>query len=105
VENIVNKVIIEERKRGWFGKVIKVTFYIFNAFMALWFVLTVMTKTDLPNCTGEFADACNAGQSVGVFASLVLLAVVWLIGGGILGLLLLATRGKKIIREVFENAQ
>jgi len=26
--------------------------------------------------------------------------VVWLIGGAILGLLLLATRGKKIIREV-----
>ena len=95
----MNKTIVEERKRSGFGKVIKLLFYLFNAFMALWFVLWMINLSNIPECVGEFADACKAGQFAGGFTMFAVIAFIWLAVGGIFALLLLATRGKKIVRE------
>ena len=96
----MNKAFVEERKRSGFGKVIKFLFYLFNAFMALWFVLWIINLSNIPECVGEFAGACRAGQFAGSFTVFAMIAFIWLAVGGIFALLLMATRGKKIVREI-----
>ena len=96
----MSKTIVEERKRGWFGMLLKIVFYLFNAFMTLWFVLWIVGLFNMPECVGEFASACRAGQLTGSFAAFTMLSFIWLTGEAIIVLMLLATRGQKVVREI-----
>jgi hypothetical protein len=83
----------EVRKRGIVGKLFKVLFYLFNIFMLIWLV-------GAWHETGKsMAGASeNAIAGAGLIAT-GFLAVAWIMGDAILGALVLATRGSKVIVE------
>jgi hypothetical protein len=85
----------ETRKRGFFGKIFKALFYLFNIIMVAWLVAYVKMTHDAA-AQANVSDLAAAGvQSIGVGV----ISICWLIGDAILGALVLATRGAKVIVE------
>lgn len=82
----------EIRKRSLFGKIIKGLFYAFNLLMLIWLIGTWVMLGNQDSMTSTAKT--GAGMLSAGF-----LAVPWLLGDAILGALVLATRGQKIIVE------
>lgn len=87
----------EIRKRGFFGKIFKFLFVVFNLLMAVWFFGGMISAGGM--VAGETSAAGQVGGAIGMAAGLGAIGVIWLAGDLILGVLTLATRGQKIIVE------
>ena len=91
----------EKRKRGFFGKVFMILFWIFNTLMLLWLVAGIKaTSTGVAEATSE---AAKAGAVVGSAIGIGMIMAVWAAGAVILGLMVVLTPGKKIIVETVEG--
>lgn len=88
-------VMTEVRKRGFFGKLWKWFFILFNLAMAIWAVSYWIAIGNM--ISSSASDAHRAGAAIGGTLGTGMLLMMWIIGAGILGALALATRGKKII--------
>jgi hypothetical protein len=91
---------IERRQRGIFGRLFQILFWCFNALMLLWLVLAIKGWGE----TGQniTSDAEKAGAGLGIVLGLGMIFWTWLIGGVVFGLMMYASRGKKII-ETYEG--
>ena len=87
----------ETRRRGFFGKLFKWTFIIFNIAMVLWLVSYWGNIARLSE--GLTSNAEKAGTVIGATAGTGVLVFVWAAGDIILGLFVLLTRGKTVIVE------
>ena len=96
----MKKTIIEEWERGWFGAVIKWLFYVFNAFMALWFALWITSQFYMLFCIVVFDDTHMVGPLIEAFKGFPMLAFVWVAGDCNFLLMLLAIHGKKGVRQI-----
>lgn len=87
----------EVRKRGFFGKLFKFVFIAFNIVMALWFFGGMFNAGGM--VANESTAAGQVGGAVGMAIGLGAVGIFWLAGDLILGVLVLATRGSKVIVE------
>lgn len=85
----------EYRKRGFFGKVAKFLFIAFNLLMLAWFVLTLTYVVQDHDPAAE--NAVKAGEALAVLFGTTAFLVLWVLGDIILGLLVLLSRGQKIM--------
>lgn len=82
----------EIRQRGFFGKLIEFLFYLYNFVMAAWLVAMMHAASQ----TTRDIQMAQAANGAAWLAGISTVCVAWAMGEGILTLLLLATRGKKI---------
>lgn len=87
---------IERRKRGLFGKLFLLLFWLFNLAMIVWLIAYWVV---LGRMSGEAAGnaAGQAGLAIGGTLGTGTLLVLWLLGDTILGALCFFSRGPKII--------
>jgi hypothetical protein len=84
----------EKRKRGFFGWIFAGIFWVWQIIMIVWLVSAInMTSNHLVNAGSE---AARAGTAVGGAISVYLILSFWALGSVIFGLLMFATRGKKV---------
>lgn len=86
----------ETRRRGVFGWLFLIAFWLFNATMAAWLVLGARAVSS--KGVG-LSGAEAAGHAIGATVGFGLISGIWLIGAVILGLFVLLTRGAKTIVE------
>lgn len=87
----------EVRKRGFFGKLVKLAFIAFNILMAVWVFGGLATLSDgAANLSNDYE---RAGFGAGAVMGMGALVFLWAAGDVILGLFVLFTRGKKTIIE------
>lgn len=87
----------EVRKRGFFGKVFKWTFVLFNLLMLWWLIAALVAVT--PQVHEATSDAARTGAQVGALIGVSLVAMIWLAGAVVLGLFTMMTRGSVTIIE------
>lgn len=87
---------IEKRKRGFFGKLIKYVFIAFNVIMAVIFITGVNNISNMPEAS---SDAGRAGAAIGTAVGIGMILFIWALADIILGILVMLTRGSKIIIE------
>jgi len=82
---------LRKPKRGFFGKLFKWLFVLFNFLMAIWVIggFNAATK-DYDALSG----AEQAGAAIGTGLGVAMLLVLWVIGAVILGLFVIFTRPK-----------
>jgi uncharacterized membrane protein YhiD involved in acid resistance len=84
---------IEKRQRGPVGKVIKWIFAGFNVFMLIWLFRALSAVSQL-----ELHSAAEwAGAALGMAIGLGIIFIPWALGNVILGILVLLTRGHKVL--------
>ena len=83
---------LQELKRGFFGKICKWSFILFNVFMAWWMFTGMGAATDGIASAGS--DAEQAGAAIGTGLGFMMLLAIWLVGDVVLGLFVLFTRPK-----------
>lgn len=83
---------LREPKRGFFGKLFKWSFIVFNVIMVVWLVSYFMEIGEMTS--GPASDAERAGQAIGGTIGTGLLLSLWVMGDIILGFLVLFTRPK-----------
>jgi uncharacterized membrane protein len=88
---------VEKRKRGLFGKLFALLFWVFNALMLAWLVTGINGTADL--AATATSEAEQAGIAIGTTIGVSLVIGVWAFGAIILGLLSFMTRGDKIVTE------
>ncbi|HEV2550803.1 MAG TPA: hypothetical protein VGU20_26055 [Stellaceae bacterium] len=88
----------ETRKRGFFGKVFKVLFILFNLLMLAWLIAYWVQVGDIVNRAGD-SSAAHTGAAIGATIGTGFIISFWAAGDVILGMLTLLSRGKKIIVE------
>lgn len=88
---------IERRKRGFFGWIFLLTFFAFNALMVLW--LGSYWGVVGEAITEGQSEAARAGATIGGTIGTGVILFTWACGSVILGLLVMMTRGKKIIER------
>ena len=88
-------VTTEIRRRGFFGKLFKFIFVLFNLAMGAWVIAYWWTVGSGMNANDS--GAAQVGSVLGVGLGTGILLVFWLVGAGILGSLALVTRGRKIL--------
>ena len=91
----MNMVRTEKRERSAIGKVIKWIFIAFNLLMALWLVGGLHSASKIQT----FSAAEQIGAGIGVTIGVTVLLILWALGDLILGILVLVTRGNKVIIE------
>ncbi|WP_026986542.1 hypothetical protein [Fodinicurvata fenggangensis] len=79
-------------KRGFWGKLFKWGFIVFNVIMVVWLVGYWMELGEMTS--GSVSDAERTGQAIGGTIGTGLLLVLWVMGDIILGFLVLFTRPK-----------
>lgn len=87
----------EKRKRGFFGWIFLVAFWLFNAAMA--FSLFAGLSGTAERAASLTSEAEQAGYAVGTALGVGMILSVWAAGALILGLFVLFTRGRKVIIE------
>jgi hypothetical protein len=87
----------EVRKRGFFGKVFKFLFVLFNVLMLIWVIS--YWSTVAPLFDERLDSAGRTGAAIGTTLGTTFLLFLWALGDVILGLLTLLSRGQKIIIE------
>lgn len=87
----------EVRERGPFGKIVKWTFILFNVLMLVWMLSTCASAGEVMNQAQS--DAEQAGTAIGATVASGMLLFLWTAGDVILGMMVLFTRGKKLIVE------
>ena len=85
----------EKRERSFAGKLIKWAFVGFNILMAVWIVGGLYSVSKIP----VHSVAQQIGSSVGAAIGVTMLLILWALGDLILGILVLVTRGNKVIIE------
>jgi hypothetical protein len=85
----------EKRERSVVGKAIKWIFIAFNLLMALWLVGGLHSASKIQT----FSAAEQIGAGIGVTIGVTVLLILWALGDLILGILVLVTRGNKVIIE------
>ena len=85
----------EKRQRSFAGKLIKWAFVGFNVFMAVWIVGGLYSVSKIPT----HSVAQQIGSGVGVAIGVTMLLILWALGDLILGILVLVTRGNKVVIE------
>jgi Na+-driven multidrug efflux pump len=91
----------ERRKRGFFGWVFLILFFIFNALMLYG---TVAGLAQTGEQIGQAAtEAERAGATIGTAIGVSMILIVWAAGALILGLLVMLTPGRKVIIETTEG--
>jgi|SRR6516162_5207755 hypothetical protein len=92
----MTKIIRKEvRKRGFFGWVFLLIFLGFNVLMLVWLLDYWVQVGGL----SYGSEAERVGHGVGVMLGTSMLALLWMAGAVILGLLTLVTRGRKTYIE------
>lgn len=82
---------LRKPKRGFFGKLVKWGFIIFNILMVFWLISGLGAATEGMDVMSE---AERAGATIGTGIGVALILGIWLIGDVILGLFVLFTRPK-----------
>lgn len=82
----------EVRKRGFLGKIIKWFFIAFNLMMAFW-LIAVWSQLFGENEKSGY----DAGDALTFFFGTGVLLVFWVLGDIVLGLLVLLSRGKRLL--------
>lgn len=90
-------VMTETRQRGFFGKVFKWLFIIFNVLMGIWLVAYWVTIGQMVSDLKSTAE--QAGGTIGATIGTGALIIFWAAGAAIIGGLSFATRGKKITTQ------
>jgi NADH:ubiquinone oxidoreductase subunit 6 (subunit J) len=85
----------EVRKRGFFGKLVKLAFIVFNVLMAIWLVSYWGSAARIIDTAGS--DAGRAGGAIGVTIGTGFLMFFWLAGAVILGIIVMLTRGQRVL--------
>lgn len=83
--------VLRKTKRGFFGKLVLLAFWAFNALMVLW--IWGGTQAAVESQAG-MSGAEAAGAAIGTGLGITILVFVWLIGAVILGIMSLLTRPK-----------
>jgi hypothetical protein len=90
-----NRIVqVETRKRSFTGKLVKWSFIFFNILMLIWLIGGMNAAGDGYEAMSE---AEKAGTAIGAGIGAMFIVSIWAMGDIILGLLVLLTRGKKII--------
>jgi hypothetical protein len=85
---------ITREKRGFFGKLFLVIFFVFNGLMA-WWLIDYWGRLDL----GAESEAARAGAALGATLSTGFILFIWALGAVITGLLAILTRGREVSVE------
>jgi hypothetical protein len=89
--------IERRKKRGIFGTIVKWLFIAFNIFMLIALINGFSAATHDYN---HLSDAGKAGAAIGTTVGVTLVLVLWGMGDLILGIIVLLTRGEKILLQV-----
>ncbi len=84
---------LRKLKRGFFGKIFKLFFIIFNILMVIWLVQALGSTSELVANTAS--EAGRAGAAVGMGIGMFIIFSIWASGDVVLGLLVLFTRPKQ----------
>lgn len=90
--------MIETRKRGFFGWVFIVVFWLWNALMAASLLIGLGGNASQHQMLATEAE--RAGHAIGTGLGLMFILVIWVCGAVIFGLLAFFTRGKRVLTEV-----
>jgi fatty acid desaturase len=93
----MGKRIIERRRRGFFGWIMLLVFWLANGFMALWLFSAMGEWGKMAKPTSE---AEKAGAGLGIAVGLGVIFSIWACVAIITGLFAYMTRGPKEIIEV-----
>lgn len=85
----------EIRKRGFFGKLIKWSFILFNILMVIWVVSAFGSAGEAID--GMTSDAERAGAAIGTTIGVAFILAIWGFGAFILGMLTFFTRGSPVL--------
>jgi hypothetical protein len=85
----------EKRERSAAGKLIKWAFITFNVLMAAWIVGGLHSVSKIQ----AHSAAEQIGAGIGATIGVTIIVVLWALGDLILGILVLVTRGNKVIIE------
>jgi hypothetical protein len=89
---------ITTHKRGFFGRIWQILFWLFQAIMV---ALIWANYSAVKEVGGDCANtACGAGVALGAGMVAATGWLVWILGTVILGILLLATRGKLVTKQI-----
>lgn len=88
---------IEKIERGFFGKLIKWIFILFNVLMLVWMLSYCGTIGD--EMTRPMSGAEQAGAAIGSTIGVTMLLMFWGLGVIILGVPTLLTRRKVLVQE------
>lgn len=92
---VMSIVRTEKRERSFAGKLIKGAFIAFNLLMAVWIVGGLYSVSKIQTHTAVEQIGTGVGAAIGV----TVLLILWALGDIILGILVLVTRGDKVIIE------
>lgn len=84
--------MIRKPKRGFFGKVFKTVFILFNIVMAIWVFSYWGSIGEM--MSNETSEAVQAGSAIGATIGTGMLFTLWVMGDIILGIFVLFTRPK-----------
>ena len=84
---------LKKPTRSFFGKIVKWSFILFNLFMIIWIIGGLNIGSE--NVSSASSDAAAAGAAVGSAIGLGLIAIIWVFGDIILGMIFLFTRPSK----------
>ena len=89
---------IERRRRGVFGWIVAILFWSFNLLMAVWIWLAFSATSSVMQTSASGAESTGAAIGGGLAVTMILF--IWFLGIVILGIMMLFTRGRKIIETV-----
>ena len=87
----------EKRKRGIIGKIVLLSFWLYNGLMVWWLVEAFrLTGEQMASATTE---AAKTGTAAGSVLATGMILAIWAAGAVILGLLVLLTPARTVITE------
>lgn len=92
---MAEEVLIETRKRGFFGWVFLLVFLAWNGLMVLWLGGYSMHSSSVVEQASS--EAARAGATIGTGLGVMMILFVWVAGAVVTGLLALLTRGGKTV--------
>jgi len=84
---------VERRRRGVFGWLIAILFWLFNLLMMLWLWSAVSATSTV--YTSASSEAEKAGAAIGTGIGIAMILAVWAFGEVILGAMMFFTRGRR----------
>ena len=91
--------IVESRlPRGFFGKLVKWSFILFNLLMAFWLIGGMSDASD--SMSELTSEAEQIGAAIGTGLGAAMIVGIWIAGVIILTPVLFLTRGKKVLEKI-----
>lgn len=90
----------EKRTRGFVGWIVVIVFWAFQLLMGSWLVEALsLTAQQFTKATNSYEQA---GATIGTGIGVMFILIIWVLGSLILGMMLLFTRGRKVLitREI-----